>query len=69
MSDHGYRDFIASKFQSIPACGFPVSASQSRFSTSSAIVAWAVGRGKATIFADTGLGKTAMQIAWVIKFA
>lgn len=65
MSDHGYRDFIASKFQSIPACGFPVSAlPESLFDFQRAIVAWAVGRGKAAIFADTGLGKTAMQIAW-----
>jgi DNA modification methylase/superfamily II DNA or RNA helicase len=29
-----------------------------------AIVSWAVRRGRAAIFADTGLGKTAMQTAW-----
>lgn len=28
------------------------------------IVRWAVGRGRAAIFADTGLGKTAMQTTW-----
>ncbi len=29
-----------------------------------AIVRWALKRGRAAIFADTGLGKTAMQVAW-----
>ena len=29
-----------------------------------AIVSWAVRRGRAAIFADTGLGKTLMQLAW-----
>lgn len=29
-----------------------------------AIVKWAVKRGRAAIFADTGLGKTRMQVAW-----
>jgi len=29
-----------------------------------AIVGWACKRGRAAIFADTGLGKTAMQTAW-----
>ena len=28
------------------------------------IVDWAVGRERCAIFADTGLGKAAMQLAW-----
>lgn len=34
------------------------------FPFQSAIVKWALRRGRAAIFADTGLGKTAMQSAW-----
>ncbi|MBK8225524.1 MAG: hypothetical protein IPK73_31315 [Candidatus Obscuribacter sp.] len=34
------------------------------FDFQSAIVSWACKRGRAGIFADTGLGKTAMQVAW-----
>ena len=29
-----------------------------------AMVDWALGRGRAAIFADTGLGKTIMQMEW-----
>lgn len=34
-----------------------------------AIVAWALGRGRAAVFADTGLGKTAMQVEWADRVA
>ncbi|MDZ7809225.1 MAG: SNF2-related protein [Arhodomonas sp.] len=33
------------------------------------IVKWALRRGRAAIFADTGLGKTAMQVAWADNVA
>ena len=29
------------------------------------IVAWAVRRGRAAVWADTGLGKTRIQVAWL----
>lgn len=31
------------------------------------LTAWALGRGRAAIFADTGLGKTAMQLEWAAR--
>jgi len=34
-----------------------------------AIVSWAVRRGRAAIFADTGLGKTLMQLSWADEVA
>lgn len=34
------------------------------FNFQTAIVKWALNRGKAAIFADCGLGKTAMQLTW-----
>lgn len=34
------------------------------FDFQTAIVKWALKKGRAAIFADTGLGKTAMQLAW-----
>ena len=34
-----------------------------------AIVAWAVRRGRSAIFADTGLGKTLMQLSWADEVA
>ena len=34
------------------------------FAHQSALVSWALRRGRAAIFADTGLGKSRMQIAW-----
>lgn len=42
-------------WQDLPACMFPFQAALSR---------WAIARGRAAIFADTGLGKTRMQLAW-----
>lgn len=59
-----YQTFLADKkFSDIPA-GHAITlddVNHSLFDFQKVLVRWAVGRGRAAIFADTGLGKTAMQ--------
>lgn len=63
MSD--YREFLAKKKQFNIVAGFDVGdIDYGLFDFQQAIVKWACKRGRAGIFADTGLGKTAMQLAW-----
>lgn len=61
-----YAQFVASKLginQSTGiASGFSVPVSL--FPHQSALTAWSLRRGRSAIFADTGLGKSRMQIAW-----
>ena len=60
-----YGDFIERKLSTVPPTGlesFAVPASL--FPHQSALTAWALRRGRAAIFADTGLGKSRMQLAW-----
>lgn len=61
-----YAAFIDGKLSRVPptgiATGFSVPASL--FPHQSALAAWALRRGRAAIFADTGLGKSRMQLAW-----
>lgn len=61
-----YKDFVAGKLSRVAptgiASGFSVPGSL--FPHQSALTAWAIRRGRAAIFADTGLGKSRMQIAW-----
>lgn len=60
-----YQDFIQKKLVLHEPTGFaPSDLPESLFDFQAAIVDWAVRRGRAAIFADTGLGKTAMQLAW-----
>lgn len=70
-----YLEFISGKVRKNVATGFDfidgISSSQltrggdlSLFDFQEAIVRWALKRGRAAIFADTGLGKTAMQASW-----
>lgn len=63
-----YRKFLASKRFIPPSSGLTVSpadVSDGLFDFQRHIVAWAVGRGRAAIWADTGLGKTRMQLEWL----
>ncbi len=60
-----YREFLASKLrtwdgESIPETQLPASL----FDWQTAIVRWALRKGRCAIWADTGLGKTALQLAW-----
>ena len=60
-----YEEFIKRKASEDFPSGFdPVNLGAHLFDFQSAIVEWACKRGKAAIFADTGLGKTAMQTEW-----
>lgn len=60
-----YEEFIARKFGAVPSAGFdPPSIIDGLFPFQVDIVRWAIRRGRAAIFANTGLGKTRMQLAW-----
>ena len=65
-----YQEFIEGKsFRHIEA-GFDVDdLPYPLFDYQAPIVRWALKRGKAAIFADTGLGKTIMQLAWADQVA
>ena len=63
MSD--YEDFVRRKRRAELATGHkPGELNEHLFDFQHAIVSWAVRRGRAAIFADTGLGKTLMQLSW-----
>jgi superfamily II DNA or RNA helicase len=60
-----YADFIVGKSQLGGMTGFdPVWMPDFLFDFQKALVEWAVRKGRAAIFADCGLGKTPMQLAW-----
>jgi hypothetical protein len=61
-----YEDFLAEKATRAVPTGIdePVEISEKLFGFQRDIVAWALRRGRAALFADTGLGKTAMQLEW-----
>lgn len=60
-----YCDLIASRTQWHGDSGFSVDNLPSYlFDFQADLVAWALKKGRAAIFADCGLGKTAMQLAW-----
>lgn len=60
-----YEDFVTGKRRAEVGTGHqPGELNPHLFDFQRAIVSWAVRRGRAAIFADTGLGKTAMQTAW-----
>lgn len=62
-----YADFLARKFEKVEAAGLstkPDEVSDYLHDWQAEIVAWACRTGRAAIWADTGLGKTVMQIEW-----
>lgn len=60
-----YDQFVQGKRRAEVATGHhPGELNKNLFDFQHAIVSWAVRRGRAAIFADTGLGKTLMQISW-----
>lgn len=65
MGAADYDAFIKAKAATSVAVGFDAKdMGGDLFDFQRAIVEWACRRGRAAIFADTGLGKTAMQVEW-----
>lgn len=64
VSDYG--QFLAGKLRAHRAAGVPSDAvcTDGLFPHQAAITQWAARKGRAAIFADTGLGKTRMQLRW-----
>jgi len=63
--DHEYDQFVSRKRRAEVATGHnPELLNEYLKPFQHAIVAWAVRCGRAAVFADTGLGKTIMQLAW-----
>lgn len=63
----GYEEFLASKRQVVQASGFEVGPDEINpmlFPHERDLVLYALRKGRAGLFADTGLGKTFMQIEW-----
>lgn len=60
-----YADFLAAKFRAHAPSGFAYAdRALPLLPHQHDLVRWATRRGRAAIFADTGLGKTRMQLAW-----
>lgn len=65
-----YQEFISQKaFRHVEAGFTAGDLPYPLFDYQEPIVRWALKRGKAAIFADTGLGKTIMQLAWADQVA
>lgn len=60
-----YQDYIGGKMDFAPPVGLDASPEYSGlFPHQVDLVRWALRRGRCAIFADTGLGKSRMQVAW-----
>jgi hypothetical protein len=65
-----YLEFIKTKEFKHVSAGFDADVNEyPLFDYQEPIVKWALKRGKAAIFADTGLGKTIMQLSWADQVA
>lgn len=65
--NEGYDAFLATKRENVKAVGFEVEESDMApmlFDWQRHIVKWALVRGRAALFEDCGLGKTAQQVEW-----
>lgn len=65
--NEGYDAFLATKRENVKAVGFDVEESDMTpmlFDWQRHIVKWALARGRAALFEDCGLGKTAQQVEW-----
>lgn len=61
-----YQDFVSNKLQFVAPSGLDSvpKLAASLYPHQRDLTAWALRRGRCAIFADTGLGKTAMQLEW-----
>ena len=66
-----YESFVAQKLGTTLASGIskPTGLPESLFPHQKVLTEWALRRGRAAIFADTGLGKSRMQLAWADRVA
>lgn len=65
MTATTYEDFLARKAQLVNDGGFdPVNLPDHLFDFQRSLVEWAVRKGRGAIFADCGMGKTPMSLAW-----
>lgn len=65
-----YQKFLADKQFRVVSAGFdPDLTEYALFDYQHDIVRWSCNRGKAAVFADTGMGKTIMQLAWADQVA
>jgi hypothetical protein len=65
-----YQDFLDQKLHAGAAHGFePIWMPPQLFDFQQSLVTWAIRKGRAAIFADCGLGKTAMQLTWAENVA
>lgn len=60
-----YDEFVMAKRRQEVSTGHkPAELNENLFDFQHAVVSWAVRKGRSAIFADTGLGKTLMQLSW-----
>ena len=60
-----YNDFVSAKLGSVDTTGIAAPLRDyGLFPHQRDLAEWALRRGRAAIFADTGLGKSRMQLAW-----
>lgn len=61
-----YADFVSRKLSTVSPSGLTgaISLPSSLFDHQAALTKWALRRGRSAIFADTGLGKSRMEVAW-----
>lgn len=65
MPKDRYREFLAAKSQLSGRFGFkPTVIPDAAFDFQKTLIEWAVEKGRGAIFADCGLGKTLIQLAW-----
>lgn len=65
-----YNQLIAGKVRAVEAAGFePMPIHAPLFDWQKLVVKWAVKRGRAALFEDCGLGKTAQQLEWASQVA
>jgi superfamily II DNA or RNA helicase len=70
MTDLEYERFLATKVVTVQPSGFePGELSPHLFLFQAHIVRWALRLGRAAVFADTGLGKTVMEVEWAVRVA
>lgn len=65
-----YKEFIKSKYLKAEKSGFEINKNELNsilFDYQKDLVSWSLRQGKSAIFADTGLGKTFMQLEWARK--